>query len=756
MLEQDPADVMVDALIFFINNTANGTHTPYSRASFSPPSFAVSVNCLFFASLSASIVAALASVVSLQWVAEYDAAVGRSGSSPEDRVKRRQFRYGGMEKWKMKEIIAALPIFLYFSLVLFFSGLAQWMWNVHSTVGGVVLGGALLGGVFYLVTTLLAVVFPSSPFRAPIVRWIYVLLHYLFYSFAKIEGPTRVDLRASEEQPFREPSPERRNEEGSSESSDSYESISLNRPNEEVPSRPPDLEQKSDEDRSGSTFFKRLTDHLTRAWNAATSTHTYQKLVLYIPSIFTHVTIQERDQVRIDETAKSLVSDSLAWLAENISISSDSHDRLLLLADEASRLDEDQQSSKKFREIPWSQIFHLLGSKYVQDAASRDLIVDDGKSLGILLRCLRNPRIGQVIAPGKTEEYSDIQPDKNIISEEDFEGVDPVYLLLRNIEIPKQTLSIEQQVALRVDLLNQIRCLPRSPREIAALQRRLTSKGWNDMLDEFIPVLASDIELHAHENEQHRVDTLISVLHLKRLPLQTIPFEVKQWYSTFFISQPSIFYYRLSCANWISSGINHRHIHSILKALLAAQKRDPQVNLLWRFIANNEEIDTALALSSLQDRSRLSNFIQGERDIMYLEQTLVGLDGLVAKGCNEDQRGIMIGLLCNDLANIDTGLYKDSLSVETAVSFKDPWIRLVGYAVAGINERIAPSSIADPEIPISLKGAFSKYLLSDTPFIDPSTLPRLRMRFWRNLDIASTLGFIREALKDAEKLVSKY
>ncbi|PVG04026.1 hypothetical protein CPB86DRAFT_810533, partial [Serendipita vermifera] len=157
MLEQDPTAVMVDALIFFINNTANGTHTPYSPTSFSPPHFAVSVNCLFFASLGASIVAALASVVSLQWVAEYDAAASRSGSSPEDRVKRRQFRYGGMEKWKMGEIIAALPVLLYCSLVLFFAGLTQWMWNVHKTVGGVVLGCMLLGGVFYLVTTLMAV-----------------------------------------------------------------------------------------------------------------------------------------------------------------------------------------------------------------------------------------------------------------------------------------------------------------------------------------------------------------------------------------------------------------------------------------------------------------------------------------------------------------------------------------------------------------------------------------------------------------------
>jgi hypothetical protein len=158
MLEQSSPDVMVDALIFFINNTANGTHTPYSPAPFSPTSSSLSINCLFFASLSASIVAALASVVALKWVAEYDAAVRRTGSSPEDRVNRRQFRYGGVESWKMREIIAALPIFLHCSLVLFFAGVVQWMWSMHTTVGAVVLGGTLLGVAFCLVPILLAVV----------------------------------------------------------------------------------------------------------------------------------------------------------------------------------------------------------------------------------------------------------------------------------------------------------------------------------------------------------------------------------------------------------------------------------------------------------------------------------------------------------------------------------------------------------------------------------------------------------------------
>lgn len=706
MLEQDPADVMVDALIFFINNTANGTHIPYSRASFSPPSFAVSVNCLFFASLSASIVAALASVVSLQWVAEYDAAVSRSGSSPEDRVKRRQFRYGGMEEWKMKEIIAALPIFLYCSLVLFFAGLAQWMWNVHTTVGGVVLGGALLGGVFYLVTALLAVVFPSSPFRAPIVRWIYITLHLLFHSFIR----TR---------PYSEES-----------------------------------NQPTGEDSSGPPFFKRFTSRLTQAWNTATNIHTYRTLILYTPSIFTQATIQARDQAHINIEKKSLVSDSLAWLAENISISTDSHDRLLLLADEASRLDADQQSSKKFKEIPWGEIFHLLGSKYVRDAASRDLVGEDERGLVILLRCLRNPRIGPLIAPGKDEEYLDVQTDRDIIKEEDFEGIDPVYLLLRNIKSPNETLSIDQQVSLRVGCLNQVRHLSRSSRKLVTLQWAMTSRDSTDMWDEFIPLLCQEIKLHAHENEQKRVDTLISLVCFQRPPLETIPFRAGDRWFPRIISRPSIFFYRLGSANWVRFHADKPFIHSILEALLAAQRRRPQINLLWRFVASDEEINEALALSSPQDRFSLSDYIQKERQEMYLEDTLKGFDQLVAKGCSEGQRAVITELLCNDLAKVGPGSYKLYYSVEDAQSLRDPWIRLIWYAAAGINGQIASSSITDLDIPTSMKRAFSKYFLSDQPFIYPSILPRLRMRFWRSLDVDSTWLSMEEALKDTNKLVS--
>jgi Family of unknown function (DUF6535) len=82
MLEPDQGEIMADVMIFLTNNLANGNHTPYSRPEFQPSSSSIIINCLFFASLSASLVAAMASVVALQWVADYDAAISRGGSSP--------------------------------------------------------------------------------------------------------------------------------------------------------------------------------------------------------------------------------------------------------------------------------------------------------------------------------------------------------------------------------------------------------------------------------------------------------------------------------------------------------------------------------------------------------------------------------------------------------------------------------------------------------------------------------------------------
>jgi Family of unknown function (DUF6535) len=175
MLEPDQTQILVDIAIQYLNGIGSQSRTNLTRPDFEPTFEAISINCLLFASLGASLVAALASVVALQWVADYDAAITRGGSSPLDRAKRRQFRFSGVTRWKMGELIAALPLLLYSSVVLFWAGAIQWMWSLHHIVGYVVAGGTAIAVLFYLSTTLLGAIFVSSPFRTPLSRGFYWL-----------------------------------------------------------------------------------------------------------------------------------------------------------------------------------------------------------------------------------------------------------------------------------------------------------------------------------------------------------------------------------------------------------------------------------------------------------------------------------------------------------------------------------------------------------------------------------------------------
>jgi hypothetical protein len=170
LLQEDPQDVMVDILISITNSMANGTYTPYVKPSYEVPAYAIIVNVLFFASISTSIFAALAAVVALQWVGQYDSAL--DSGDPEKLALVRQYRFMGVQKWKMHEIIRAIPLLLYISVFLFFTGLIEWMWTLHRVVGGIILAGACAALAFYVITTIIAVVDSGSPYRSVLSDWV--------------------------------------------------------------------------------------------------------------------------------------------------------------------------------------------------------------------------------------------------------------------------------------------------------------------------------------------------------------------------------------------------------------------------------------------------------------------------------------------------------------------------------------------------------------------------------------------------------
>ncbi|KAF5343026.1 hypothetical protein D9758_011112 [Tetrapyrgos nigripes] len=93
------------------------------------------INGLFFASLSLSLVTALLSVLVKQWLQAY--ASLPNGNAME-RSKIRQFRYQGFLKWRVPQIIGALPLVLHASLALFMVGLSIYVSELHRTLCWVV------------------------------------------------------------------------------------------------------------------------------------------------------------------------------------------------------------------------------------------------------------------------------------------------------------------------------------------------------------------------------------------------------------------------------------------------------------------------------------------------------------------------------------------------------------------------------------------------------------------------------------------
>jgi hypothetical protein len=179
MLEKDRLDSIYDILRYMATKDAVNP-LPFPSEHFKPDDWAVAVNTAFFASLTSSMVSALFSVTCLAWVGEYDAGL-EEASKPEDAALRRHYRYRGTTNWFMGHLIAFLPMLLYASVILFFKGLVIWFNHVNNNIQKIPFAGILIWASVYVGTTLLAIFWPSAPFRTPLSKLLYRILALILY-----------------------------------------------------------------------------------------------------------------------------------------------------------------------------------------------------------------------------------------------------------------------------------------------------------------------------------------------------------------------------------------------------------------------------------------------------------------------------------------------------------------------------------------------------------------------------------------------
>ena len=168
-LEPDPMDIIQDVLIYQTQMMRNSSLGPYVPPDFSPPEHVVIVNALFYASLALMLLAAFVAMLIKSWVREFDRGL-RAISHPEERAKTREFRYLGMRRWGLPEMVGILPLLIQISLLLFSIGLVLFLFHVSTPSFRVTTAIFGIGIFYYATTTSISVFVTSSPFHSPLSR----------------------------------------------------------------------------------------------------------------------------------------------------------------------------------------------------------------------------------------------------------------------------------------------------------------------------------------------------------------------------------------------------------------------------------------------------------------------------------------------------------------------------------------------------------------------------------------------------------
>jgi len=141
-------------------------------STFTPNAYDVQINVLYFVSLTLALSVSSVCILGKQWIREYQRDLS---VSPCDAARVRQMRFESLQRWKVPQIMAALPVLLLIALMLFFAGLLVQLWNVSDrTTAAVVL-------VIVALTVLLVIVTTVVP------AW--VSLRHDYSSFAPFRSP---------------------------------------------------------------------------------------------------------------------------------------------------------------------------------------------------------------------------------------------------------------------------------------------------------------------------------------------------------------------------------------------------------------------------------------------------------------------------------------------------------------------------------------------------------------------------------------
>ncbi|KAG1812414.1 uncharacterized protein BJ212DRAFT_1518746 [Suillus subaureus] len=163
-LSPDPMNT-TNVLLGMLLQAANPSFIPQSNLPYAPwqgPSTSVIwVQSLIYASLCASLLAALGAVLGKQWLSNFKRS---SRGTIDDRGRQRQTKLDGLRTWHFDAVLQFLPSLLQISLLLFGVALSASMWTMSTTIATIIITSTTLGFTFYLTIVLASLMACGLPF----------------------------------------------------------------------------------------------------------------------------------------------------------------------------------------------------------------------------------------------------------------------------------------------------------------------------------------------------------------------------------------------------------------------------------------------------------------------------------------------------------------------------------------------------------------------------------------------------------------
>ncbi|KAG8910469.1 hypothetical protein FRC01_006324, partial [Tulasnella sp. 417] len=164
-LSPNPSDETNALLRLIVMKADNNTLTP---ADLSPPFSAsptsIAANCLLYASLSCSLLAAVGAMMSKEWLQSFD-RTGQTGPL-EDQGRFRQRKFNGVEEWHLEAVIRFLPYLLLLSVILFFAGTGLFLLPINGAVAAIVIAFSGLGTLLSVKAIVAGATFLLCPYQS--------------------------------------------------------------------------------------------------------------------------------------------------------------------------------------------------------------------------------------------------------------------------------------------------------------------------------------------------------------------------------------------------------------------------------------------------------------------------------------------------------------------------------------------------------------------------------------------------------------